>query len=122
MVFASTFRLPLTAELCPRRDSVQRWFQRLAKSTADKILSELANNCPDLTAIVIEIKEDRGRDPNTGRWPESASASYAFIRSKQTDLYGCTAIVGMAVETHMVKHYEPCSDVLDLVGAYPSER
>jgi hypothetical protein len=37
----------------------------------------------------------------------------SFMRSKQIDLFGHTTVVGMPVEPHMVKHYEPCSDILE---------
>jgi hypothetical protein len=120
-VYRSAFEIPMTTELQSKRDSEQHWMQRLAKRTADKILSELANDCPHLMAIVIEIDDDKVVDPETRtmRWPNDLS--YAFIRSKQTDLYGITATVGMPVETHMVKHYEPCSNVLHLIGWSPDE-
>ena len=102
------------------------------KSTADKVLSELANSCPELMAVVIEIEDDRvvaprdldsDDDDGDDDWtmPKHEDLTYAFIRSKQTDLYGNTSTVGMAVETHMVKHYEPCSDILDLIGSHTSE-
>ena len=128
LVYLNTFRCPSAEELRSRRDNEQNWRQRLAKRTADKILSELANSCPELMAVVIEIEDnepdddddnDGGGDGRT--MPQNEDVTYAFIRSKQTDLYGNTSTVGMAVETCMVKHYEPYSDILDLIGSHASE-
>ena len=136
VVYFSALQLPTAEELRSRRDTEQNWRQRVSKSTADKVLSELANSCPELMAVVIEIEDDRivalqeshpgsggNFDDDDDNWsmPKHEDATYGFIRSKQTDLYGNTSIVGMAVETCMVKHYEPCSDILDLIGSYPSE-
>lgn len=139
MVYLSSLQLPTVVELQSRRDSEQHWIQRLAKSTADKVLSELANSCPKLMAVVIEVEDDRlvashsrsNSDGNDGDddegngtnyiMPKYCDATYAFIRAQQIDLYGNMSTVGMAVETHMVKHYEPCSDILDLTGSYASE-
>jgi hypothetical protein len=140
VVYFSDLALPSAEELRSRRDSQQHWSQRLARSTADKILSELVDSCPELMAVVIEIEDDRVEalresrpdsgsdsdgdlddDDDNSIMPRHDDATYAFIRSKQIDPYGNTSIVGMAVEARMVKHYEPCSDILDLIGAYPSE-
>jgi hypothetical protein len=130
VVHMTSSHYPDIDELRSRRDSKQDWRQRLAKSTADKILSELADSCPELKAVVIEIEDDRALasesdsdlDSDDGKiMPEYKDATYAFIRSKQTDPYGNTSTVGMAVETPMVKHYEPCSDILDLMGVFPSD-
>lgn len=76
-------------------------------------------------AVVIEVDDDRAlmsdSDDEDGTMPQYEDATYALIRSKQTDPYGNTSIVGMAVETRMVKHYEPCSDILDLMGVFTSD-
>jgi hypothetical protein len=83
---------------------VQKLAQRrgyLVKRMADKILSTLASDCPRLKVVVIEAACQYGR------------VNYAFLKSTQIDLYGHTTIVGMLVEPHMVKHYEPCSDILE---------
>jgi len=78
--------------------------EHLIRETADKVLSTLASDCPRLNVVVIETAWQYRRDNH---------AVHAFLRSKQTDLYGHTTIVGMPVEPHMVKHYEPCSDILE---------
>jgi hypothetical protein len=66
--------------------------------------STLAMSCPTLTAVVVKTC-----------WciPKDDYKVYAFLKSKQIDLYGHTTVVGMPVEPHMVKHYEPCSDILE---------
>jgi len=116
LVHMTSLHYPDIDELRSRRNSEQDWRQRLAKSTADKILSELADSCPELTESDSDLNSDDGK-----MMPEYKDATYAFIRSKQTDPYGNTSTVGMAVETPMVKHYEPCSDILDLMGVFPSD-
>lgn len=78
---------------------------RLVKTTADKILSALAISCPKFTTVVIETRGEFG----------ALSSRSAFLRSKQIDLHGHETVLGMAVEPHMVKHYEPCSDILEPV-------
>ena len=78
--------------------------EHLIKKSADTILSTLASACPRLNVVVIETKWMYGKDNYAVR---------AFLKSKQTDLYGRTTIVGMPVELCMVKHYEPCSDILE---------
>ena len=119
LIHMTALHCPSEEELRSRRDNVQHWRQRLVKSTADKVLSELANSCPELMVVVIEIEDDRlvasssrsaldlDTDNDDAVWtmPKHEDLTYAFIRSKQTDLYGNTSTVGMAVETHMVKHY-----------------
>lgn len=87
-------------------------------------------------AVVIEIEDDRivasresrpdssdDDDDDDTEWntPKHENVTYAFIRSEQIDLYGNMSVAGMAVETRMVKHYEPCSDILDLVDSHTSE-
>lgn len=69
---------------------------------ADRVFSTLAVCCPKLTAVVVMTEGDY-------------SSASAFMKSKQTDLHGLTTIVDMVVEPHMVKHFEPCSDVLEPV-------
>lgn len=61
--------------------------------------------------------DDDDDDDTIWTMPGHDNATYAFIRSKQIDLHG----IASTVATHMVKHYEPCSDILDLIGAYTSE-
>jgi hypothetical protein len=72
--------------------------QRQAKRVADVVLSTLALNCPTLAAVVIKT---------TWHITDTGPPVHAFLKSKQTDLYGRTTIVDMAVEPHMVKHHEP---------------
>jgi hypothetical protein len=79
--------------------------ERVVKRTVDKIYSSLAANCPHLTVVVLKVD---GR--TVEMWEDDGT--HPFLRSKQIDLHGQTNVVGMAVEWHMVKHYEPCSEIL----------
>jgi hypothetical protein len=71
--------------------------QHLFQCTADRIFSTLAT----VTAVVFQA------------YVCTAEESYAFLKSKQIGLDGQVAVVGTPVEPRMVKHYEPCSDVLE---------
>jgi hypothetical protein len=104
MVYLSALEFPSAEELRSKKDNEQLYKQRLAKSTADRLLPELADDCPELTAVVIEVEDNRRFSSDDGTIPDYDGTTHAFIRSKQTDPYGNTSIVGMAVETHMVKH------------------
>jgi hypothetical protein len=73
--------------------------QRLFQTTADTIFSTLVPSCARLTVVVFETYGD-------------AEGTYAFLMLKQIGLNGQMAVVGTPVEPRMVKHYEPCSDVL----------
>lgn len=84
--------------------SAQLEIQGLAKRTADMVFSTLAVNCPAFTVVVIKT---------TQVYPHTNPGTHAFLRSKQIDLYGRSSIVGMSVEPFMVKHCEPCSEILD---------
>jgi hypothetical protein len=85
--------------LCPRERIRQTKVkvQHLFQCTADRIFSALSN----VTVVVF-----RARVCNT-------EECYAFLRSKQIGLDGQVAVVGTPVEPLMVKHYIPCSDVLE---------
>ena len=82
----------------------------LVKRPADKVFSTLASTCPHFVALVIEAKcvpetQESGR--------LRGFQAFAFMKSKQTDLYGHTSVVRMAIEPHMVKHDEPCAEILE---------
>jgi hypothetical protein len=93
----------LEAHVRRAQDLAQRR-EHLIKRTADKILSTLASSCPRLKVVVIEATWEYGLADYAVR---------AFLKSKQIDLFGHSTVVGMPVEPHMIKHYEPCSDVLE---------
>jgi hypothetical protein len=78
----------------------------VVKKTVDKIFSSLAASCPNLTVVVLKV------DGRTVQRYED-DGTHPFLRSKQIDLHGQTSVAGMAVEQHMVKHYEPCSEILE---------
>jgi hypothetical protein len=79
--------------------------ERVIKKPVDRIFSSLAASCPDLTVVVLKVNGILEMSEDTGTHP--------FLRSKQIDLYGQTRVVGMAEELHMVKHHEPCSEILE---------
>lgn len=93
----------LEAHVKQAQDLAQRR-EHLVKRTADKILSTLAPRCPKLKVVVVET---------TWEYGQAGYAVRAFLKSKQIDLYGRATVVGMPVELCMVKHYEPCSDILE---------
>jgi hypothetical protein len=80
--------------------------ETVIKRTVDKTFSALAVSCPDLTVVVLKV------DGRTVDKPED-DGTHPFLRSKQTDLHGQTTYVGVPVEQHMIKHYEPCSEILE---------
>jgi hypothetical protein len=80
-----------------KRDDVQR----LIHSTADMLFTTLATSCPRFTVVVLD---DYGpKSPGT----------LSFLKSKQIGLSDQTTVVGTPVELSMIKHYEPCSDILE---------
>lgn len=106
-VFMDNAQLPAPLQRLPAPAfafATQDIIRDQAKRTADMTFSTLAMSCPTLTAVVVKTC-----------WcmPKDDYKVYAFLKSKQIDLYGHTTVVGMPVEPHMVKHYEPCSDILE---------
>lgn len=79
----------------------RRETERLIDSTADHIFASLATRCPDLEVVAFHMPEFTSQDK-----------PYTFLRSKQTDLRDHETFKGTAVESSMVKHHEPCSDIL----------
>ena len=95
---------------CPLPDTgdVRAYMREgVLKKTVDRIFSSLAAGCPNLTVVVLKVD---GR--TVYRYEDDGT--YPFLRSKQIDLHCQTNVVGMAVERHMVKHCEPCSEILEL--------
>jgi hypothetical protein len=80
--------------------------ERVIERTVDKIFSSLAASCPDLTVVILKVD---GR--TVERYDDDGT--HPFLRSKQIDLHGQTRVVGMAEELHMVKHCEPCAEILE---------
>jgi len=76
---------------------------RAIYSIVDKVFTSLAIDCPHLAVIVLvtmgKFHQDDGVD--------------TFMRAKQIDSSGESTFTGMPVEHHMVKHYEPCSEILE---------
>jgi hypothetical protein len=80
-----------------KRDDVQR----LLHSTADTLFTTLATSCPRFKVVVLA--DYRPKSPG----------ALAFLKSKQISQSDQTTIVGTLVELSMIKHYEPCSDILE---------
>jgi hypothetical protein len=82
--------------------------QHVLKTVADKIFQAPVPTCPKLLAVILDIR---------GESDSSASGKpympFAFVRSKESDPTGRSMYVGTPVKATMVKHYEPCFDLLD---------
>jgi hypothetical protein len=76
---------------------------RVIKSIVDKAFASLAISCPDLAVIVLATMGNFSADDGT----------HSFLRTKQIDLRGETTFIGMPIGHHMIKHYEPCSEILE---------
>jgi hypothetical protein len=76
---------------------------RVIQSIVDKAFASLAISCPDLAVIVLATMGNFSADDGT----------HSFLRTKQIDLRGETTFIGMPIEHHMIKHYEPCSEILE---------
>ncbi|OQO00825.1 hypothetical protein B0A48_13512 [Cryoendolithus antarcticus] len=74
---------------------------------ASKVFQELGAGCPRLRVVVVEAWEMPQDDS-----PEYF-ATFAFLRASQTDVYGCTRAVAVEEPMHLIKHHEPCSDILE---------
>jgi len=73
-----------------------------AKVAADHIFASLAEPCPEFVALSIDINEHFGAELECS----------AFLRSRQTDVFGRTTWVAQSIDARTLKYYVPCSDVL----------
>lgn len=73
---------------------------------ADRIFDTLASTCPHLIAESIWLIIEGG----------SALDSCAFLRSRQTDSQGRAQYVAVPIDEKLIKYYEPCAEVLDILG------
>lgn len=73
---------------------------------ANKVFQTLAPSCPAFTALLFRAQEI----------DDILSSDYlfAFVRSSGFDKSGCATYEAMSVQPHLLKHYEPCSDILRL--------
>nr|OQO16616.1 hypothetical protein B0A51_14117 [Rachicladosporium sp. CCFEE 5018] len=78
-----------------------------AAALASKVFQELGVGCPRLRVVVVEAWEMPQDDT------PDYFATFAFLRASQTDVYGCTRAVAVEEPLHMIKHHEPCSDILE---------
>lgn len=74
-----------------------------AERAANHIFDSLAQSCPLLVALSIDLYESGG-DP---------IERMDSLRTKQIDLFGNTRHVARSIEAGTIKFYEPCSDVLE---------
>nr|OQO19521.1 hypothetical protein B0A51_12177 [Rachicladosporium sp. CCFEE 5018] len=85
----------------------QAQVRHLATTLANKIFHELLPACPRLRVVVVDAWE-MPQDEAPGHF-----ATFAYLRASQTDVYGCTRAVAVEEPLHMIKHHEPCSDILE---------
>ncbi|KAK4949524.1 hypothetical protein LTR10_012142 [Elasticomyces elasticus] len=74
---------------------------------ANKIFKELSVSCPDLVGLVIDARDkynDCKRRP---------VAQLGYLRGTMTDACGRREAMGVPIEADMIKHYEPCAEILD---------
>lgn len=76
---------------------------RLIKSIVDNAFASLAIGCPNLVVIVLETMGIFGEDDGV----------HSFTRIKHIGMHGESTFIGTPIENHMVKHYEPCSEILE---------
>lgn len=73
-----------------------------ARAAADLVFDSLVPSCPWFVALIVDLNTEYG-DP---------LHSMEFLRSKQINVFGKMSYVGRPVEQGTIKHYEPCSNVL----------
>ena len=91
--------------LATERDTA---IKTLVKRLADKTFAELLEHCPKLVALVIEAREPGDDGFSADR------RKTGFLRAKQTDLYGRITAHAEYIQVRMIKHVEPCSEVLEV--------
>lgn len=72
------------------------------QSNVDKVFASLASGCPNLSVIVFATHGPCRED----------SGVHSFRRSKRIHHRDETTFLGAPIEQDMIKHYEPCSDIL----------
>lgn len=83
---------------------LERLLDSHAQRLADGLFQGLADSCPLFTAIEIRV-----RSPRTGE-PLGVAG---FLRGRRSNMYGRETAVGIPVYTHLIKHHQPASDILD---------
>lgn len=79
--------------------------RHVLESAAYRIFQTLVPDCPDFAVVAFDTWADCDIEESCHRT--------AFVRVKQITASGQTTYTGTAVDFHMVKHYEPYSDLLD---------
>ncbi|KAK3636931.1 hypothetical protein LTR56_012591 [Elasticomyces elasticus] len=74
---------------------------------ADRVFKELSVSCPELIGLVIDAR-DKYNDPTRKPFKR-----FGYLRGTQTDACGRAEAVGVPIEPHMIKHHEPCAEILE---------
>jgi hypothetical protein len=99
---------------CPRRpfDDIEEYsdatVDHVFTQAASKVFQTLSPSCPAFTTLLFRAQEID--------YDASADYLFGFIRSVRIDDSGDPIYEATAVEPHLLKHYEPCSEILDLDG------
>ena len=83
---------------------------RVFTLAANKVFQTLGTGCPGLTVLLFRAQDVEF----VGDGYETYDHLFAFIRSLKTDESGHATYEAVSVEPHMLKHYEPRSDILDM--------
>ena len=75
---------------------------RITQEAADKIFEILGSSCPHLTVVVFEFRLHAFLNP-----------AWSFVRSKEIGRAVQAKCLGMNVAPHMIRDYEPCSDIFE---------
>jgi hypothetical protein len=78
---------------------------RVFTQAADKVFQTLGPSCPAFTALLFRAQEDDHH---------SADYLFAYSRSVKIDESGSVSYGAVAVDPHVLKYYEPHSDILDM--------
>lgn len=71
----------------------------------NKLFETLRPHCPLLTALLCRAQDDS---------PWSSDYLFAYIRTMKLNDSGQSTHEVVSIEPHMLKHHEPCSDILDM--------
>lgn len=72
----------------------------MIEQIANKIFQILGSNCPMFIALLINSFDGINNEID----------SHAFLRLKQTDIYGQITYAGTSVDEAELKHHEPCAE------------
>ncbi|KAK5125490.1 hypothetical protein LTR85_000601 [Meristemomyces frigidus] len=73
---------------------------------ADKVFEKLKDDCPRFSALMLDV---RGNEDNCASLP----LQYGYLRGTRMDRYGRSVAEGIPINSHLIKHHEPRSDILE---------